>query len=199
MTREFGATAWGHAWLKMLEPVLTTTEPDRALPRARALARRHITELTIQTNHVSARIADRGREHTIALAIPPWTREEHQTAVRILAQSGPTHSGDLPDHLATELTTAGVRIAPTMEEVAATGDTGPAPRHYVLATCYALVQRVDEEPALAIQLRQPTTTTTSPQPTGPVDLLPLSDIDPRTFYTATAPLHQGATRDNDQS
>ena len=44
MTREFGATAWGRAWLKMIEPVLITGPPDRDLPRARALARRAIEE-----------------------------------------------------------------------------------------------------------------------------------------------------------
>lgn len=92
------------------------------------------------------------------------------------------HAGDLPDRLATDLTAAGVRIAPRIEEIAAAGDTGRIERRHVLAVCYALVQRIDEEPVLAVRLRTPSETSPSTVKSSPAGLLALTDIDPKTFY-----------------
>lgn len=112
MTREFGATAWGRAWLRQIEPVLITGPPDRDLPRARALARRAIEDLTIEANQVTARLTERGHKHTITLNIPIWNREEQNVVTRTIGQATSSRSGDLPDRLVTELSSVGVRIAP---------------------------------------------------------------------------------------
>lgn len=141
----------GRAWLKTIEPVLITGPPDRALPRARALARRAIADLTIEANRVTARITDRGREHTITLNIPIWNDKEQTEVARTIGRAAPSRSGDLPDHLVTELTSVGARIAPRIDEITVTSDTGEASRWHVLAICYALVQKIDEEPELAIR------------------------------------------------
>ena len=84
--------------------------------------------------------------------------------------------------MATDLTAAGVRIAPRIEEIAAAVDTGRIERRHVLAVCYALVQRIDEEPVLAVRLRTPSETSPSTVKSSPAGLLALTDIDPKTFY-----------------
>ncbi|GAB3062921.1 hypothetical protein [Sediminivirga luteola] len=182
MTREFGATAWGRAWLKMIEPVLITGPPDRDLPRARALARRAIEDLAIETNQVTVRLTERGHEHKITLNIPTWNREEQNVVARTIGQAASSWSGDLPDHLVTELTSAGVSITPPIGEITATSDTGEASRRHVLAICYALVQKVDEEPVVAVRLRMPRVTAPHSGGSASDDMLALADIDPRTFY-----------------
>ena len=102
MTREFGATAWGRAWLKQIEPVLITGAPDRDLPRARALARHAITDLTITGRRVTASITDRSHGQTLALDIPAWSGDEQRTVERALTSTGSLHAGDLPDRQATD-------------------------------------------------------------------------------------------------
>lgn len=182
MTREFGATAWGRAWLKMIEPVLITGPPDQVLPRARALARRAIEDLTIEGNRVTARLTERGHEHTITLNIPTWNHKEQTVVARTIGQATPSRSGDLPDHLVTELTSAGVRVAPRIDDISAISDTDEASRRHILAICYALVQMIDEEPVLAVRLRTPSETAQPAGPGAPSGLLSLIDIDPDTFY-----------------
>ena len=182
MTREFGATAWGRAWLKMIEPVLITGPPDRDLPRARALARRAIADLALEANQVTVRLTERGHEHTITLNIPTWNREEQNVVARTIGQAASSWSGDLPDHLVTELTSAGVSITPHIGEIPATSDTGEACRRHVLAVCYALVQKIDEEPELAVRLRTPCDPARETKSPAPAGLLPLDDIDPQSFY-----------------
>ncbi|WP_151527043.1 hypothetical protein [Serinicoccus kebangsaanensis] len=192
MTREFGATAWGRAWLRMIEPVFITGPPDRDLPRARALARRAVEDLTVEGSRVTARLTERGHRHTITLNIPIWNHKEQRAAAHAIGQATPVDSGDLPDHLVTELTSAGVQIAPRIDDINVKSDTDEVIRRHVLAICYALVQRIDEEPILASRLR------TSPQTTGeskghtPDGLLPLAAINPRTFYLRA--VRQGGTQ-----
>lgn len=187
MTREFGATAWGRAWLKMIEPILITGPPDHDLPRARALARRAIEGLTIEANRVTARLTERGHEHTITLNIPIWNREEQNVVTRTIGQAASSRSGDLPDHLVTELSSVGVRIAPPTDAITTTSDTGEASRRHVLAIRYALVQMIDEEPELAIRLRTPSEPASKTKSLTPDGLLPLTAIDPRTFYGQSEP------------
>lgn len=182
MIREFGATAWGRAWLKQIEPILITGAPDRDLPRARALARRAITDLSIDGPQVTARLTDRGRDHTITLDVPTWTGKEQRTVSWIIDRTGTSHAGDLSDHLAADLTSAGVRIAPRIDDITACSDTGHVERRHLLALCYALVQRIDEEPVLAIRLRTPPETSPSTETASPAGLLALTDLNPKTFF-----------------
>lgn len=187
MTREFGATAWGRAWLRQIEPVLITGPPDRDLPRARALARRAIEDLTIEANQVTARLTERGHKHTITLNIPIWNREEQNVVTRTIGQATSSRSGDLPDRLVTELSSVGVRIAPPTDAITTTSDTGEASRRHVLAVRYALVQMIDEEPELAVRLRTPSEPASKTKSLTPDGLLPLTAIDPRTFYGQSEP------------
>lgn len=182
MTREFGATAWGRAWLRQIEPVLITGAPDRNLPRARALARRDITDLAIDGPRATARLTERGRGHTITLDIPAWTDQEQRTVAGMINGIDASHARDLPDHLAADLVAAGVRIAPRVDDITASSDTGHVGRRQVLAVCYALVQRIDEEPVLAVRLRTPRAASPGTEIASPVGLLALTDIDPMTFY-----------------
>ncbi|AUM20109.1 hypothetical protein [Rhodococcus ruber] len=184
MTREFGATAWGRAWLRQIEPILIAGDPDRDLVRARSLARRAIDGLCIDGHRVTARLTERGREHVIVLDIPTWTDREHRTASEVLAGVDAAHGGDLPDHLAAALASAGVQIAPPVDDIETTGDADATKRHHVLAVCYALAQRIDEEPVLTLRLRTPPESSPRVETTTPSGLLALTDIDPATFYMA---------------
>ncbi|MFC6932859.1 hypothetical protein ACFQHO_22640 [Actinomadura yumaensis] len=68
MTAEFGATAWGRAWLRTAEPV--AAPPDRLRPKARSLARNHaVTSLTITAGQVEAEVAG----HRTSLRLPSGT------------------------------------------------------------------------------------------------------------------------------
>ncbi|WP_016699340.1 hypothetical protein [Actinoalloteichus spitiensis] len=190
MTREFGCTAWGKAWLRRLEP-LASGGPDPDRVRARGLARRAVREFRVQGTQVSAVLGERGREHVITLTVPPWTPDEIRTARRRLrSTAGPsgTLPEDLPDELAAELEAAGPRIAPDPGELTASTPSGPPRRAHLLAVCYALVQRVDEEPALAVRLRMAGAqdVPTPPAPTSP-SLIPLAELDPRLFYDPPPP------------
>lgn len=176
MTVEFGSTAWGRAWLSRIQPVLTAAL-DRDLPRARNLARR-TGGLTIHGNQVTGTVADRGRRHVITLTIPTWSNDEHRAAARLL--NGSERAGDIPDELVDELASAGVTIAPEIGTISVTADVDSPKRPLILALCYALVQRVDEEPTLAVRLRTP------PDAKAMENELPtriaLTEIDPATFY-----------------
>lgn len=182
MTLEFGATAWGRAWLKEVEPVLITGAPNRDLPRARALARHGVEEVTIEGPHVRVRLTERGQQRTITLDIPTWNSNEQRIAARVVGSTEPSHGGDLPDELVSDLTSAGVRLAPHIVDIRATSDLGKVSRRHVLAACYALVQRIDEQPILAIGLRTPPGSLPRSQDIEPAGLLSLDDIDPTTFY-----------------
>ncbi len=184
MTQEFGATAWGHAWLRRIEPITITGAPDSGLPRARALARRGVTDLVVESGRITARITDRAREHGITLDVPAWSPREQSTVARMVGDLGTSRSGDLPDELVPELASAGVRLAPRIDDITATSDVGRVSRRHVLATCYALVQRIDEQPVLAIHLRTPQEMSARRQDPKHTGLLALTDIDPTTFYAS---------------
>ncbi|AUS79643.1 hypothetical protein C1701_16245 [Actinoalloteichus sp. AHMU CJ021] len=190
MTAEFGSTAWGRAWLRRLEPV-TSAGPDPDRVRARGLARRAVRDLRIRDNQVSAVLSERGRDHAITLTVPAWSPDEVRTARRRLRSSvgppGGLHE-DLPDDLAAELETAGPRIAPDLGELTATSSTGPLRRAHLLAVCYALVQRVDEEPALAVRLRTPAIQDVlAPPAPARSSMVPLAELDPHDFYDPPPP------------
>ncbi|AUM20299.1 hypothetical protein CSW53_27455 (plasmid) [Rhodococcus ruber] len=96
MTREFGATAWGRAWLRQIEPILIAGDPDRDLVRARSLARRAIDGLCIDGHRVTARLTERGREHVIVLDIPTWTDASTEPPAKSSQGSTPPTAATCP-------------------------------------------------------------------------------------------------------
>ncbi|MCO1581183.1 SWIM zinc finger family protein [Crossiella sp. SN42] len=175
MIAEHGVTAWGHAWLRTVEPT-RVTRPNPSLPRARNLARGDgITDLTMAPGLLTAGSG----QYRVRIEIPLWPAEPAALAAKLLADLPPSLVlGDLPDSLAAELRAHDIDIAPPPEELTPhcdCRDRRPLCVH-VLAALYALVQAVDERPALAVELRGVTATTTDP------DWIPVSELSVAGFY-----------------
>lgn len=179
MNRDYGVTAWGRAWLSRVEPIHFSGPPDSALPRARTLCRRALSDLTIDGSTVIAHVTGTGRHPTVTLEVPTWTPKERATAAGIIGRADAEPGGDLPDRLVGELSTAGVTLAPPITDIAVSG--AGVKRHHVLAVCYALIRRIDEEPVLALRLRAPTDGVARVASVPP-DLIALTAIDATTFY-----------------
>lgn len=176
---EFGATPWGRAWLRTVESTAMTA-PNSLLPKARSLARNNaVWALTIETGHIRAEV----QAFSVHIGLSEWdaaTRAEverlHAEAMANSAGLGP---GDLPDALADALERNGIAFAVPAEDQVVRCSC-PARRArcvHVLATLYALVQRIDEYPSLALDLRRPT-----PAATDDPDWTELSTLDVATFY-----------------
>jgi uncharacterized Zn finger protein len=178
---KLGATAWGYAWLRTIEP--TTGRPDPRLPRARAIAQRQEDALTVDAPMLTATIADGRREHRVLVRVPPWADADAATAEALLASERERPAtGDIPDHVVGRLTAAGLTVAVPLDEIDATCTcrTREAPCVHVLATLYGLVLSVDERPLTAWELRMPPAASgRRPDP----DWLALSELEPGTFFT----------------
>ncbi len=184
---EFGATAWGRAWLRTVER--TDRVPNPALPRARSLARNQKASLTVGPGTITADVTDGAATRHVSIHLPCWDDRE-QTAAGSLLAGTPTNSivGDLPDRLLDTLTAAGVTIAVPLVSTTAACDcrSRTHPCVHVLTALYAFVLLTDERPLTALEVR---TSEPSPQSqhTDP-DWIPLSTLDAASFYTAaTAP------------
>ncbi|MGW0522684.1 hypothetical protein [Crossiella sp. NPDC003009] len=175
MIAEYGATAWGHAWLRIAEPT-RVTRPNPLLPRARNLVRDNgITDLTVAPGLLTAGSG----QYRVSIEIPLWPAESAALVAKLLAGLPPSLvPGDLPDSLAAELRAHDIAIAPPPEELTPHCDCRDRRPHclHVLAALYTLVQLVDERPALAVELRGVTATTADP------DWIPLSELSVAGFY-----------------
>ncbi|MGH3903367.1 MAG: SWIM zinc finger family protein [Pseudonocardiaceae bacterium] len=195
---EYGATVWGQAWLRLAEPT-STSGIDTRLPRARALARRGaVLRLQAVPCRVRAEVVVRGREHPVEIRFPTWTAEQRDLIEGYLrAHTGAATAltnGDAPDELAIALTAAGSNSAPRIEEVDVRCPCRETRRPclHALAVCYALVQRIDEEPALALTMRG-YERDGSDRCESDNAWIPLDDIDARGFFDAR-PVRRGAVR-----
>nr|AHE14661.1 putative SWIM Zn-finger [uncultured bacterium] len=186
MTPEFGATAWGRAWLRLAEPTAVGTI-DTRLPKARALARRgQVDGLATGPGRVSAVVRVRDAEHPVRLGFAPWpaaTRDRITAFLRDDASARRALSaGDAPDALAAAV----ADVAPGPDDL----DPGCPCRErrrpclHQLAVLYALVQRIDEAPALALELRgwQPPAGPAGDGDERPAGRIPLTAVDPASFY-----------------
>lgn len=191
MTAEFGATPWGRAWLRTAEPV--AAPPDRLRPKARSLARNNaVTSLTITAGQVEAEVAG----HRTTLRLPVWddTERVERLVAKALDNAGPLAPGDLPDDLAAAFRSEGIAIA-VPPDALAPDCACPARRPlcvHALATLYALIQRIDETPALALDLRRQAPSTDPSDPPS-ADWTPLSTIDLTTFYDSPAESNRPTT------
>jgi len=156
-----------------------------------AIARHDLEIVKLDGPSVTAHIIERGREHTITLDIPTWSRKEQPTVAHIIGGATAQDRSDLPDRLVAELESAGIEVAPVIDRIRSTGSHGTPHRRHVLAISYALVQRIDEEPRLAVLLRSTTSPTDLAGQTGCPDRVELKNIDRKNFYGARRPDHLG--------
>lgn len=196
MPVEFGATPWGKAWLRTIES--PTATPNRLLPKARSLARNAaVTILSTAPGLIEANVVVKEVTHGVRIELPRWTGQALTDADALigksLADSPGVAPGDLPDELATELSRhLGLAVPLDQQGAECTCSARQAHCVHVLATHYALIQRIDEHPMLAIDLRSPVREA-GPEPrphpgigtqgrTSP-DWIALTDLTPKTFYS----------------
>lgn len=179
MTAEFGISHAGKAWLRRIEP-LTATQPDPALIPARRIARQTSSPAAITGHVVAVTIGERGHQHEVKLTVPTWGEAEATTVSELLARTPLAPLEDLPDGLLGDLRAAQVDLAPALDQIQVHPPT--AHRRHVLAAFYKLIQLLDEDPPLALALRQPQPETVHPTATSP-GWLPLADLDADSFYT----------------
>lgn len=165
---EFGATAWGRAWVRTVERM--DGPPNPLLPKARSLARNRAVALSVAPGRVDAEVVDGGRVCRVAWEVAPWP----DAAARIAAAHD-SPAGDLPDALAADLAARGFPVADRPDAATCGCRSRRRPCAHVLAAVYALAQLVDERPVLAIELRS-VTVSSSP------DWIPVADLDAATFY-----------------
>lgn len=184
MPVEFGATPWGRVWLRAVEPTAVSA-PNPALPKGRSLARNSAVTLALEPGRVTGEVsAGKAAQHVrIDLALLSGREREDTERLRdkALAEHRGLAPGDLPDELEGGLRELGIDLAVPVNEQEATCDcrSRQRPCAHILATLYALVQRVDERPALALELRLPGGT--EPEPASP-DWIPLTELDAAAFY-----------------
>ncbi|MGW6377026.1 hypothetical protein ACWFRB_13285 [Rhodococcus sp. NPDC055112] len=186
---EFGATAWGRAWLRTIESTAASA-PNAQLPQARRLARGGSVTLTgVSAGRVCAEVAAKQRSHAVTIEVPRWDDAALALVREVLGAPGlgGGASGDLPDGPVAKLQGAGIAVAATPAECGATCSctSRRAPCLHHLAAVYALVQLIDEEPALAVRLRSDDSVAVGSagagSPEGP-DWIALSEVDPASFY-----------------
>lgn len=178
---EFGATAWGRAWLRTVERM--DGMPNPQLPKARSLARNQKASLTIGPDTITAAVADGNATHQVSIQVRRWDTVQAECAAPLLA-GGRTASavGDLPDDLADALTKAGAPVAVPLDEITAscTCRARARPCAHVLAALYGLVLVVDERPVTALELRADDLSSSHGADGSWIEL---TTIRPENFYT----------------
>lgn len=178
--REFGATAWGRGWLRTIERI--DAAPHPGLPKARSLARNGKVTVTTSSETLTADVQDGGAVRQVRVLLPRWKQSEQEVADRILAAEEPVGAGgDLPDALFDTLTAAGVAIAVSPDEAAATCTCRSRirPCAHILATLYALILQIDERPVTAVEIRSATAVGADAQDSAWISL---AVLDPAAFY-----------------
>ncbi|MEU9336278.1 SWIM zinc finger family protein [Streptomyces sp. NPDC048290] len=184
MPAEFGATPWGRAWVRTVESTVASA-PNPALPKARSLARNHAVTLSVGTGSVEADVMVSGTGQPVRLQLPCWSDQERADAERLMAKALDEHRGlavgDLPDSLEADLRRDGIGIAVPLDDLTAhcSCRVRRRPCVHVLATLYALSQRVDERPRLAVELR---TSAWEPATPADPDWTPLAELGVADFY-----------------
>lgn len=183
---EFGATPWGRAWLRTIESA-TVTVPDPLLPKARSLVRNDaVTSLSLGAGRVDGVVGVRGVSHHVRIELPLWDDRARRYATRLLADARTGDpglaSGDLPDSLEVELGRHGVAIAvPAGERVVECScPARRSPCVHALATLYALVRRIDEHPAVAVEVRG---VVSDSSPVTDSAWIRLTDLNAQGFYS----------------
>lgn len=188
---EFGATHWGRAWLRTIER--SGRAPNPHLPKARTLARNQHVTILIEAQTITGTVTDGASAAHVHLTVPAWNKSQNTAAAPLFLRARKAHAGavigDLPDSLADDLNALSVPVAEPLETLSATCTCRARTRPcvHILATIYALILRVDEQPELAVQLRATAAQLTEPTRSGWIPLLQLA---PANYYAVDGtPLH----------
>lgn len=186
---KFGVTAWGRAWLRTVEST-GASSPNSLLPQARALAGNGSVTLTaIEAGRIRAEVTVRGKVVPVEIAVPLWSGKESAAVRAVVTSAGADNrsvaSGEIPDSVVAELTAKSISVTgvPAVHTTtcACTGRKRPCLHH--LAAIYQLVSQIDEEPALAIMLREKRSRATRRAAAAAgAELIPLGRIDAAGFY-----------------
>ncbi|MGF7123799.1 hypothetical protein [Rhodococcus sp. AG1013] len=189
MAIKFGVTAWGRVWLRTIEST-TASSSNSLLPQARTLSGNGSVVLTVaEAGRIRADVTVRGKAFPVGIDVPLWDRRESATVRATVARAGADDrrvaAGELPDGLVAELVDKGISLTGDVADhagtCACTGRRKPCLHH--LAAIYQLVQRIDEEPALAVALRERRSATAARFAEGSSsDWIPLSRIDVARYY-----------------
>jgi uncharacterized Zn finger protein len=181
---EFGSTPWGRAWVRTVAAT-AAAGPNALLPKARSLARNHAATLSIHTGQVDAEVTISGVAQQVRLGVPVWSAETQAIVARLAAKSHAQTpgliAGDLSGAFEADLRKHGISIAVTLAELGAECHCAGRKRPcvHILTVIYALAQRIDERPVLAIELR-----CSLPQmrPALDPDWVQLATVDAASFY-----------------
>ncbi|WP_433612760.1 hypothetical protein [Prescottella agglutinans] len=188
MGADFGVTAWGRTWLRTIESTATSA-PNLALPQARTLARRgSVTITSVGGGAIRAEVLARGRTFPVAIDVPLWGRGEAVVVRKILGRVGARDrrilAGDIPDTVVADLKDNGISVAVEIPECVVTcGCTSrrrPCVHH--LSVVYCLAQRIDEEPALAVALRERRVSRAHSSRSGDTRRILLTEVDATSYY-----------------
>ncbi|MFE3193230.1 hypothetical protein ACFXHA_29795 [Nocardia sp. NPDC059240] len=177
---EFGYTTWGKDWVRLAEP-LRLTKPEPLLPRARSIARNNGVRTELEGTIVRAHI-HRGTEASIThLELTPLPR----TTIEALARIVPGDTLVLGDDLHAAVLAAGLSVAPILAATDCSCRARSPRCLHVLATCYAVVRLIDENPWLALDLQGYRNTPPDMDDTTPTSIprwTPLEVLDAATYF-----------------
>lgn len=145
---EFGYTAWGMDWVRLAEPI-TQTRPDPLLPRARSIARNGGVQLAIDGRIIRAAIHRGAQASVTHLEVSPMPRP----AILAVSHYLPPRQAVPTDEIHRAITKAGYPPAPTLTGVDCSCAARTSRCLHVLACYYAMAQRVDEDPRIALQIQ----------------------------------------------
>lgn len=153
---DFGQTMWGRSWLRVVEPISGTPNPQ--LPRARRLGRDLDVSVGDEAGVIRAEADDRGRTFPVEIMVPKWSDDAYGRAKGLLhAHEGGGVGGELSRTLFDDLVNEDVRIAVPFEQLdyRCSCRSRSSPCVHVLGCIYAAVLAIDERPMIAYELRSP--------------------------------------------
>ncbi|GAB2713825.1 hypothetical protein [Nocardia thraciensis] len=176
---EFGYTAWGMDWVRLAEP-LRVSRPEPLLPRARSIARNDGVQLEIEGGVVRAAIHRGGQASVTRLEVARLPA----ATITALAALIPADAVELADSVHESIRAAGRSAAPHLISTDCSCSARKPRCLHLLATCYALARRIDENPWLALDLQGYRDTDTPPTATDapPPRWTPLNTLTPATFF-----------------
>ncbi|MBF6065545.1 hypothetical protein IU500_32045 [Nocardia terpenica] len=181
---EFGYTAWGMDWVRLAEP-LTTTRPEPLLPRARSIARNGGVRLEIEGTVVRASIHRGAQASVTHLELTPLPA----ATIAAIAALIPGAAVELADEHRATISAAGIAVAPRPLGTDCSCRARTTRCLHVLATCYALARRVDENPWLALDLqgyRGGGAPSAEDPAAPPPRWTPIDTLDPARYFDAVA-------------
>ncbi|MTE13685.1 SWIM zinc finger family protein [Nocardia aurantiaca] len=177
---EFGYTAWGRDWVRLAEP-LSLIKPEPLLPRARSIARNNAVRTEIEGTMVRAHI-HRGSEASVThLELTSLPR----ATIEAIAAVVPADTLTLSDELHAAVIGAGISVTPVLAGTDCSCRARGARCLHMLATCYAVVRLIDENPWLALDLQGYRSAPPDTRTDAPVSIphwTPIDALDPAVYF-----------------